>query len=73
VDLIKLDIQGMELKALDGASQVIEKSRPIVLVEAVKAGQEPLRVWLDARGYRIVDAGVNLLAIHRSDPTLRPL
>jgi FkbM family methyltransferase len=50
VDLIKLDVQGTELEALDGASQVIEKSRPIVLVEAVKASPEPLRAWLDARG-----------------------
>jgi hypothetical protein len=49
---------------------VIEKSRPIVLVEAIKAGPEPLRAWLHARGYRVVDAGINLLAIHHSDPTL---
>jgi hypothetical protein len=73
VDLIKLHIQGMESEELDGASQVIEKSRPILLVEAVKAGPEPLRAWLDARGYRVVDADVNLLAIHRSDPTLSQL
>lgn len=52
---------------------MIEKSRPIVLVEAIKAGPEPLRAWLDARGYRVVDAGINLLAIHHSDPTLSQL
>jgi hypothetical protein len=52
---------------------LIEKSSPIVLVESVKAGPEPLRAWLDERGYRVVDAGLNLLAIHRSDPTLSQL
>jgi FkbM family methyltransferase len=70
VDLIKLDVEGMELEALEGARQLIEVSRPIVLVESVKAGPELLRTWLEARGYRVVDAGVNLLAIHASDPTL---
>ena len=69
VDLIKLDIEGMELEALEGARQLIETCRPVVLVEQIKAGPEPLRAWLEERGYRVVDAGMNLLAIHRSDPT----
>ena len=69
VDLIKLDIEGMELEALEGARQLIETCRPVVLVEQIKAGPEPLRAWLEERGYRVVNAGMNLLAIHRNDPT----
>jgi FkbM family methyltransferase len=73
VDLIKLDIEGMELEALEGAQGLIERNRPIVLVETIKTGAPVLRAWLETRGYRAVDAGMNLLAIHRGDPTLSEL
>jgi FkbM family methyltransferase len=73
VDLVKLDIEGMELEALEGARQMMEASRPIILVEHIKSGAERLRTLLEECGYRVVDAGINLLAIHRSDPTMMEL
>jgi FkbM family methyltransferase len=73
VDFIKLDIGGMELEALEGAQRTIERSRPIFLVESTKAGAERLRVFLDARGYKVVSAGINVLAIHKSDPVVNEL
>ena len=73
VDLIKIDIEGMELEALDGAQATIEKSRPILLVESIKASRELVRAWLEKRSYQVVDAGLNLLAIHKSDQTLSQL
>jgi FkbM family methyltransferase len=73
VDLIKIDIEGMELEALDGARATIEKSRPILLVESIKASRELLRAWLVQHGYQVVDAGLNLLAIHKTDQTLSQL
>jgi hypothetical protein len=71
--MIKLDIQGMELEALEGARHTIERSRPIMLVESIKAGRERLRAFLDERGYKVVDAGLNLLAIHKTDPVVGEL
>ncbi len=73
VDLIKLDIEGMEFEALEGARQAIDRSRPIIIAEAIKAGRERLRAFLDERGYKVVEAGINLLAIHKSDPVVNEL
>jgi len=73
VDMIKIDIEGMELEALEGAQTLIEKSRPILLIEQIKTVRERLRAWLQERGYEVIDAGINLLAVHRTDPTLKEL
>jgi FkbM family methyltransferase len=68
VDLIKLDVEGMELAALGGAEMTIEHWRPVLFVEWAKCGAEPLRTWLAARGYDSHVLGINLLAIHQQDP-----
>jgi hypothetical protein len=73
VDLIKIDIEGMELEALEGAQQIIERSRPVILVESIKAGRERLRAFLDQRSYKVMEAGIKLLAIHKTDPVVNEL
>jgi FkbM family methyltransferase len=73
IDLIKIDIEGMEMEALEGARQLIEKCHPILLIEQIKAVRERLRAWIQERGYEVIDAGINLLAVHRTDPTLKEL
>jgi len=72
VGFIKLDLQGMELEALDGAQQVA-RCHPIFLLESRKVGREHLRAFLDERGYKVVEAGYNLLAVHKSDPVVQQL
>lgn len=73
VDLIKIDVEGMEMEALEGARQMIETSRPALLIESIKVDREALRAWLQGCGYRVLDAGINFLAIHLSDPVLTAL
>lgn len=70
VDLIKLDIEGMEHEALEGARETIMRCRPVLLIEHVKSGRDLLRGWLAERGYETIDAGINLVAVHKTDETL---
>src|SRR6185312_8557748 len=73
VDLIKIDVEGMEFEALQGARTILEKNRPILLVESIKSGREALTAFLTERGYHVVEAGINLMCIHTSDETLTQL
>jgi FkbM family methyltransferase len=70
VDLIKIDIEGMELEALEGAARTIEASRPIMLIEKIKTDAAQLHDWLDTRGYEVIEAGINIVAIHKADKVL---
>ena len=70
LDFLKLDIEGMELEGLEGGRRTIETLRPIMLVEHVKAGAGVLVPWLEARGYRCFQGPMNILAVHKDDPSL---
>jgi FkbM family methyltransferase len=67
VDFIKIDIEGMELEALEGAAKTIAKSRPILLIEKIKSNAEEIGQWLGKHGYVLRDVGINVLAIHSED------
>ena len=70
VDFIKLDIEGMEMEALEGARQTIDRCLPILLIERIKADATQLTQWMEARGYQVMQAGINLVCVHKDDKTL---
>jgi FkbM family methyltransferase len=70
IDFIKIDVEGMEMDALAGAAEAVARHRPALLVESIKTDAATLREWLTARDYAIFGAGINLLAVHKSDPIL---
>jgi FkbM family methyltransferase len=70
LDLLKIDIEGMELEALAGAADCLARCRPVLIVEATKSDRGRLRETLQQHGYRLFEAGINLLAIHGEDKTL---
>ena len=67
IDVIKIDVEGMELEVLAGAAKSIAAHRPIMLIEAMKTDFEALRTWLVNRGYSIIPSGINILAVHQDD------
>lgn len=71
LDFIKLDVEGMETEVIAGGSGLINLHRPILLVEMVKSRKSDIEPWLEERGYRCFDAGMNALAVHRNDPCLQ--
>ena len=70
LDLLKVDVEGMELEVLRGALETIERCRPVIIAEHIKVGPEGLVDALRGLGY--VDQwqlGIDLLAMHPDDPT----
>lgn len=54
VDLIKIDVEGMELEVLEGATLTISRFRPYLLVEAFNAHVEAMDRWCEEHDYRVV-------------------
>ena len=69
LDFIKLDIEGMEMEALTGAADSIAAHRPQIMVEFIKSDREAIHDFLLERGYLCFDLGINILAVHRDDPS----
>lgn len=70
IDLIKIDVEGMEEEVLEGAHRIIAAQHPILFVEWIKSAKPRLRQSLESEGYSVSEVGINLLAIHKDDRTL---
>ena len=70
VDLIKIDIEGMEMEALAGAAHCIRTMHPILLIETIKSDKNAIAGWLNNLDYTIIEVGINFFAIHTADKCL---
>lgn len=70
LDLLKIDIEGMELQALEGARETIARCRPIIVVEALKVDRDALVAVLAGYGYTLLYGHLNVLAIQPDDPSI---
>lgn len=67
LDLIKIDVEGMELEVLAGGARSIAANRPIMLIEVIKTDLKALCAWLENLGYMLIAVGLNVLAVHQED------
>ncbi len=70
LDLMKVDVERMELEVLQGAREAIDRHHPILIVENLKSDRAGLRDCLDSFGYKYFVSGMNFVAIHPSDPSI---
>ena len=72
VDLLKIDVEGMEADVLAGALGLIRRHRPLLAIEARSTPEEDeLRRWLDDAGYRVLgrlNATPTLVAVPGGSP-----
>ena len=60
-DFIKIDVQGMEASALKGCSEVLERDKPVLLVEGDKVSKH-----LEMMGYEMADkCGDDRVWVHK--------
>ena len=69
-DFIKIDIEGMEMDALIGGQKTIDAFKPQMMIEKIKSNEQEIKHFIEQRNYKIFPLGINILAIHQSDPTV---
>lgn len=67
IDLIKIDVERMEMAVLAGAEKSISQYTPLIWIEAWPEAHQRLFAWMSARQYRIYVADrLNFFCVHES-------
>jgi FkbM family methyltransferase len=67
LDLLKIDVEGMEMDVLVGAEKTIDSYRPLMIIEVKKSNRADLTSYLTGYGYRHYCFEGNVLAIQQSE------
>jgi len=71
LDLLKVDVEGMEFEVLAGGERTIRELQPILAIEYIKVDVNALAEMLRGWGYVVTVVGINLVAVHSTDPCLQ--
>lgn len=69
-DLVKIDVEGMELDVLTGAIDLLKRCTPVLIIEFIKTDKNKLRGLLESIDYGVFEFGMNFIAVHKSDKTI---
>lgn len=53
VDLLKIDVEGMEMSVLAGSRELIRRWKPLIFVEIANRNTPALMAWLQGAGYKV--------------------
>ncbi|MDR2000874.1 MAG: FkbM family methyltransferase [Zoogloeaceae bacterium] len=70
VDLLKIDVESMEVDVLMGARSIITTCQPLIWVEILKTGAQRIKEFLSQWNYHFFEAGMNMLAVPHGDSEL---
>jgi FkbM family methyltransferase len=67
LDLLKIDVEGMEADVLAGAETTMKNHKPQLVIEWIKSDASSIIATLEGWGYRHYTVGDNIVAIHETD------
>ncbi|MER2536971.1 MAG: FkbM family methyltransferase [Rhizobiaceae bacterium] len=75
VDVLKIDVEGMEMEVLAGAAGLIERCRPLIFIEIANRNMPAFSAWLERSAYRVerifTDKGhANFIVMPRESATI---
>lgn len=63
LDLLKIDVEGMEMSVLAGAEQTIRRCQPVIFVEFIKVDRVALKQRMLELGYAVYENRINYLCV----------
>jgi FkbM family methyltransferase len=58
IDFIKIDVEGMEIEALIGAENIINKNKPLLYVEGSLKTMDCINDWINKNNYTRIETGL---------------
>lgn len=73
LDYMKIDIEGMEQEAFEGAKETLKRCTPIIHAEHHKSDKVLMKAFLEDLGYQVWEERYNYFAVHKDDKILKDI